>query len=217
MVSREEKGEVEYRGGARLWQGEDRIEADRITILRQAGNLSAEGGVKSYLRARENREGPGAKQEDASSRMLIQADSMRYEEASRQASYRGETSLRRGALLIRSEELDAWFTSAQSGGVQSGGAQSGGSQTLKEAVARGKVRISEPSADGGVRKGYGHEAVYDPTAAVARLQGAPARVVDEAGNETRGPELTYRLNDDRLLVQGKEDDRAYSLRRRNQP
>jgi lipopolysaccharide export system protein LptA len=88
---------------------------------------------------------------------------------------------------------------------------------LKEAVARGDVRISEPGADGGVRKGYGREAVYDPTAAVARLQGSPARVVDEAGNETRGPELTYRLNDDRLLVQGKEDDRAYSLRRRNQP
>jgi lipopolysaccharide export system protein LptA len=88
---------------------------------------------------------------------------------------------------------------------------------LKEAVARGNVRISEPNAGGGVRKGYGREAVYDPTAAVARLQGAPARVVDEAGNETRGPELTYRLNDDRLLVQGKEDDRAYSLRRRNQP
>ena len=86
-----------------------------------------------------------------------------------------------------------------------------------EAVARGNVRISEPSADGGVRKGYGREAVYDPTAAVARLQGAPARVVDEAGNETSGPELTYRLNDDRLLVQGREDDRAYSLRRRKQP
>jgi len=49
-----------------------------------------------------------------------------------------------------------------------------------------------------------------------RLDGAPARVIDEVGNETRGPQLTYRLNDDRLLVQGSSDGRAYTLRR-NQP
>ncbi len=202
MISLQQQGKVEYRDQARLWQGEDRIEADVITIERQAQNLFAEGNVMSYLRAEQESGTAGKKNEG--SRMLISAQAMRYDDAVRRAVYRGGVTLKRGLLTIHSEELEGVF-SAQ-------GSES--KQRLEKGVARGQVRISQKNpAAAGARQGYGQTAIYEPPAALVRLDGAPARVVDEAGNETRGPQLTYRLNDDRLLVQGNSDGRTYTLRR----
>ncbi len=207
MTSLQRQGKVEYRGRARLWQGEDRVEADAITIERQAKNLSAEGNVVSYLQAGQESEKGGARQKDQASRMLIAAQSMRYDDASRRAVYHRDVTLKRALLTIRSEELEGWFAAQDSAN----------GQRLEKGVARGQVRITQKNpAASGVRQGFGQTAVYEPPAELVRLNGAPARVIDEAGNETRGPQLTYRLNDDRLLVQGSDDDRAYSLRR-NQP
>jgi lipopolysaccharide transport protein LptA len=207
MISLQQKGKVEYQGHARLWQGEDRIEADEITIERQSKNLFAEGNVVSYLRAEQGPEKSGEGQKNQASRMVISGRSMRYDDASRRAAYQGGVTFKRALLTIRSEELEGWF-SAQ--GTDSG-------QRLEKGVARGQVHIAQKNPAGsGVRQGYGQTAIYEPPAERVRLDGVPARVIDEVGNETRGPQLTYRLNDDRLLVQGSSDGRAYTLRR-NQP
>ena len=79
------------------------------------------------------------------------------------------------------------------------------------------MRIFEPPNAGTPgRRASGAKADYDPAAGTVVLRGNPARLTSDSGRRTRGSELTYRVNDDRLLVLGSGANRSYSYRPRRQ-
>lgn len=195
MESDQGKGVIVYRGAARLWQGANRVEGRTISIDRPGKRLVAEEEVVSYLEEKPKTEG-------AKPMLLaILAGRLDYSDESRTAIYTENVRLERGDLSIRAERLEAELSAADSGG----------SATLERAYAVGAVEILDGATK---RKGVGDEAVYTPKTERVVIRGEPARAVNEAGEETRGAELNYALNDDRLQVSGGAD-RAVTFRRRS--
>jgi lipopolysaccharide transport protein LptA len=137
----------------------------------------------------------------------VRADAMKYDETKRQVEYDGSVELRRGALRVNAKELDAWLSPPGEA-----------NRRLEKAIARGAVEVVEASENGVPRrKGFGDQAHFLPAEEKVILQGEPARVVNARQDTTRGSELTYYLNDDRLLVLGSAEERSYSLRRKREP
>ena len=232
MISDQKTGVIEYRGGARLWQGPNRIEAEHIVIERQAGKLSAERGVRSLFQtqarplpkeassAREplNRSSkPEPIEQGPSERpvIVVSADSMHYDEETQTALYTGSATLVRGGLTVHSDEIEALIGP---GGTGPGGGKESSAGTLKTVFARGRVGIFEELGSAGEqRSGFGEEAEYDPRLGRLVLTGAPARLRSGNGSETRGARLTYHVAGDRLLVLGSDGERAYSYKPERQP
>jgi lipopolysaccharide export system protein LptA len=211
MVSNQQTGVLEYHGKARLWQGADRVEAEQIRIERREKKLTAEGNVVSVIT--EKSEAPAAAGESdtaspAVSPVEVHADAMLYDEATRQVAYNGHVELRREALRVRANDLDAWLAPPEASGSR-----------LDKAVARGAVEIVETAATPGQpqRKGFGERAQFFPGEDKVILEGKPAQVSNARQDTTRGSELTYYLGDDRLLVLGSPQQRSYSLRRKKEP
>ena len=210
MLSNQATGLLDYRGHARLWQGHNRIEAGHIEIDRRSQTLSASGKAVSFLQPPEDQRDKPPRQGGAdASAIRVSADSIFYEEDGRRAAYRGGVELHRGRLRVLSDELEAFLEPDESA--------DSGQNRLKRAIARGQVRIFEP-ADAGTpgRRAFGVEADYDPATGRVVLRGNPARLTSDSGRQTSGTELTYQVNDDRLLVLGSGADRSYSYRPRRQ-
>jgi lipopolysaccharide transport protein LptA len=200
MRSDQDNGLIECRGGARLWQGSNRIEGDRIVIDRAKKTLRAEGETRSSLVENEA-------DSSVAGRINVSASSLLYVGDERTARYRGDVKLKRGPLSVSADELDVRFSPAEAGG------ESG--RSLEEAVARGAVQVVDAAPGSGeLRRGFGEFLRYLPEHDLAVLRGSPARVSNERDEETRGAELTYRISDDSLLVLGKQSERAYTFRNR---
>ncbi len=193
MRSQQSTGLIVYEGAARLWQGEQRIAADRIVIDRQAQTLEARGAVTSRLI---DRPSPDADPIPIN----VRAAELDYSEAASRAEYRGSVRFERLRLQVDCDELTAQLSK------QGENAGAG----LERALAQGSVQVTEA---GSGRRGLGDKATYDVIEDRVVLSGAPARAVNAEGEETRGSELTYRIDDDSLLVLGGEE-RAYTYRRR---
>jgi lipopolysaccharide export system protein LptA len=114
--------------------------------------------------------------------------------------------LKRQGLTVQSDEMDVFFEAAGEKGESQG--------NLRQAVARGNVEIleQEGTARAG-RRGVGQYAEFFPQTEKVILKGSPARVHSAQNDQTRGSELTYYLDDDRLLVLGNETDPSYTYRR----
>ena len=228
MVSDQETGVIDYRGGARLWQGPNRIEAEHIVIERQAKKLSAERGVRSLFQTqarplpREASSAPeplnrsAAKPEPLEQGppkrpvIALSADSMHYDEETQTALYSGSATLVRGELTVHADEIEAL--------IGPGGGEESSAGTLKTALARGRVGIFEElGSTAEQRRGFGEEAQYDPRLERLVLTGTPARLRSGNGSETRGTRLTYHVADDRLLVLGGDGERAYSYKPERRP
>jgi lipopolysaccharide transport protein LptA len=207
MWFRREVEQIEYEGSARLWQEEDRIEANRIAIDQAAQTLEARGKVFTMLSGGNSAPAPGGggprQAAEAPASLYVWADELSYRESDRTAGYRRDVRLRRRGLTVEADQLQAWLHAA---------AQSGEAGRLRKATAQGSVRLRE-EGDVNSRKAFGQKAEYEPADEVVRLWGEPARLLNAAGSETRGSALTYSLDDDRLLVLGDPAARAYSLRR----
>ncbi|MBI1358303.1 MAG: hypothetical protein GC160_28545 [Acidobacteria bacterium] len=193
MRSDGRNGLIVYEGEARLWQGRNRIEADRITIDRRRKTLDAEGKVLSLL---EERGEPGT----APEMVEIAALRLRYDEGERRAVYTGAVRMKRRQLHVESDALTAKLSPAGADGAAE----------LESARAEGAVRIREI---GGVRSAEAEAAEMAPGGETVVLYGKPARAYNESGEETRGEQLTWFSGDNSLRVVG-GDERAYTFRRR---
>lgn len=193
LVRTQQTGHISYSDGARMWQGDNRIAADRIDIYRGDHLLEAEGNVVTHLK-------PAGKSKRAAQPLRVSADSLSYDNRANRAYYRGKAELRRDVLTVTADSIEGILR------------PDGGENGLDWALATGDVSIREAKAEGG-RRGYGNEAQFWPNEDRIVLRGEPARLIGTAGDETRGRALTYSVGGDRLLVRGNTEERALSVRR----
>jgi lipopolysaccharide export system protein LptA len=176
-----------------LWQGSNRIQADKVDIDRQKGRLEANGKVVSQFIEK-------AKPGTAKSSPLvtvIRAPEMIYVDSDRVANYHGGVTLSRPGLVVVSKDLQAYLRDSES------------DSSLDRAIADGAVKIVQSTAERQRTGTSEHAEYYTADGKVILQQGEPT-LVDSKRGTTKGQQLTYFSNNDRLLVDGVETKPAVS-------
>jgi lipopolysaccharide export system protein LptA len=205
-TGRNQEMKIRYEGQAVAWQGANRIWADRIDIDRAAHRLNAQGHVRT--RFMEQQKGGGvnanaAKPVAAPSFVVVNAAALVYTETDRLAHYTGGVFLVRSGMNVTGSEVRAFLNEANS------------DSSLNHAIADGQVKIvrKEP---GRTLTGTGEHAEYYTADERIFLTGGEPLLVDSLRGATKGRELTYYANNDKLLVNGTAKDLVTTrvLRRR---
>jgi lipopolysaccharide export system protein LptA len=200
MDSRNRNRTIHYEGGATMWQGANRIQAETIDVDRETRGLVADGNVITNLW--EEPKGDEKKKAAAPVLTVVHAQHLVYTEANRLAVYTGGVQLTRPGLQVKGKELRAFL------------AEAGSDSRLEKAFADGAVEILQSSKDV-TRKGTGEHAEFYTDEQKVILQAPRAKMVQTPKSPgkpstSEGAELTYFVNDDRLLITGAPHEPANS-------
>lgn len=246
MNSTDRNRKVRYEGSAVVWQGANRVEADRIdidrarevfeahgkvvsqfvdkaagppeaakassaatakasgeTAAKAAGNTTTksagESAAKSVGAAATNAAGATARKAPAAPVFtVVRAADLIYDERSRIANYLGGASLTRPGLAVAAREIRAYLAPPEA------------ESSLEKAFAEGAVKIVSTTAKR-TRTGTSGHAEYYAAEQKVLLQDSDPLLVDSVTGQTRGQQLTWWANNDRLLVNGVENRPADSL------
>lgn len=214
MTSANHNRLVRYEGDVVLWQGANRVQADRVDIDREKRTLIADGHVISQSREEQNQEDDSGPAKTAASRekpaasapvfTLVKAPHMVYTEQNRLAHYSGGVFLNRAGLQVTAADVRSWL------------AEEGADSRLEKAFADGAVQVIQ-TGPVRTRIGTSEHAEYYTDEGKVVLRGGDPQLNDSLRGNTRGGELTYYATDDRLLVNGSAAHPAVSRIRRKHP
>lgn len=191
MTSSRDNTLITYTGNALLWQGSNRITADTIRIDRRINRLEASGNVHSQLLDRNQPSGSNASKRPKPPLFTnVTAPQMTYDDKARLARYSGGSTLVRGAMTVTAADIRAWL-------------KQGDDSSLDHAFADTGVKIVEVSPER-TRTGTSEHAEYYVTDGKVLLAGGQPAFADSVKGNTRGRQITYFSNDERLLVEGEE-------------
>jgi lipopolysaccharide export system protein LptA len=201
MTSSDRNQKITYQGSAVMWQGANRLTADRIDIDRGASRLEGRGNVNSRFvdRTSDSKKDESKKTAKPGVFTTVVAREMTWLDKERIAHYRGGVTLTRPGLTVKSLELRAWMNDS----------------TLDKAFADGAVQITMVAPER-TRTGTGEHGEYYLGDEHMILTGAPALFTDTVKGTTRGRELTWYARNDRLLVEGAEAQPAVTTFRKKQ-
>jgi lipopolysaccharide export system protein LptA len=205
MVSTQNNQKIHYQGNAVAWQGANRVEADRLDIDRENQVMEAHGKVKSQFVDKDkdkdkNKDGtdgegesPSAKGKPAAAPIftIVTAPDMVYKEETRVVDYTGGATLQRPEMTVTAAQIRAFLKDADE------------DSSLDKALADGTVKIVSTSQKlKRTRTGTSDHAEYYADNEKVVLQGGEPVLMDSLGQKTRGKQLTWFANDDRLVVDG---------------
>jgi lipopolysaccharide export system protein LptA len=207
---------LHYEGHVVMWQGGDRITAERTDIDREKRTLSAAGGVVTqFLERKESAPIPGS-QAPGASFVIVKSANMVYTDQDRLAHYTGAVVLHRPGLQVKADDLRAILAESKNAESKKDAKKEGadeGDSRIEKAYADGHVEIVQAAPDR-TRTGTSDHAEYFTDNERIILRGGQPQMVDSKKGYARGAELTYFVNDDRLLVSGSAQQRATSRLRR---
>jgi lipopolysaccharide export system protein LptA len=206
MDSANHNSKLHYEGGAQMWQGANRIQADTIDLDREKKGLTANGNVVTHLweqpkdpAASTNASNAPKKRDRPADPVLtvVHAPHLVYTDADRLAIYSGGATLTRSGTNVKAREIRAFLTPAKEG--------EDSDSRLDKAFADGSVEIVQV-APAATRTGTAEHAEYYPDEQKVFLRdGGPKMTERHPDGETKvttGEDLTYFAGDDRLLVKG---------------
>ncbi len=204
MYSTGKNTQVRYEGRAVMWQGANRLSANRIDIDRPAQILKAKGQVVSQFLDTSTPRGAGQVF------TIVRAPDLLYSDKDQFAHYTGgSVLLTRPGLQVKGQEIRAYLTSNENSQSNWEGPNGG----LEKAFADGKVEILE-TKDTKSRQGWGDHAEYYVGESRLVLEGTRPKMVDLLAGvpqrTTEGKSLVWFANNDRLIVDGEENKRAIS-------
>ncbi len=210
MQSRNHDEQIVYKGGAVAWQEANRLQAPEIAIDREESRLEAHGGVTSELLDKKSTAGSGKTSGQGPVFTVVKAQDMVYTDDDHLARYTGGVKLTRPGLSVTGNEVDAYLRETESGGDAKTGAKGDTGSSLDRALAKGKVEIISTGA-ARKRVGTAERAQYFVDDGKVVLEEGRPQLVDSLKGTTKGSELTWFANNDRLLVNGVEKQPASSL------
>jgi lipopolysaccharide export system protein LptA len=175
---------------ARLWQGQNVIEAPTLDFRREPREVVASGdrthGVTTLF-VEQDKNGK-------SMPVNVTAARLTYADGQRQAHFEGGVTMKGPDTTVTAEKLDIYLRSRN--GATAAGLN--GPSQLDRAVASGKVAVQTPD-----RRATGENLIYTADEGKFVLTGGPPCIFDaERGNVT-GDSLTFFQHDDRVLVESK--------------
>jgi len=179
-----------YSGAARAFQGESRVEAETIELHQTTGDLMAEGSVRSVFQQRMGAADEAADEaaDAASTPTMTRSNTLHYRSAEERFEYRGEASMRSEKMTLSGDSIEVTIGNE--------------TEDVAAIVATGEVEIE--TEDG---EAAGDHAKYLPSDDSMTITGEDAWL-SNAGKVTEGKQLTFFLTDDRILVDGQEQNRT---------
>ncbi len=174
-------GRLRFQGEVRAWQGEASLQADALEVVEATGEVSGHGGVSATL--------PWPSKDPVAKRSVeAGGQDMMYYPSPRTVSFRGRSYVRAPRARLTAETVAITLVE--------------GKRELKDLRAEGQVVVSLDRYEG-----RGGQAAYDPAAESLVLTGAPV-LVEKGRGETKGDKLTFRLADDKILIENKGQGRS---------
>jgi lipopolysaccharide export system protein LptA len=220
MQTRDQNHTVHYDGHAVVWQGGNRTAASRIDIDRKLGTFHAVGNVVSELAdsKKQTADKPGEAPKPDVSKVgvskvvvpskaaadaqpaaviytVVRAQELLYDDDQKIGHYTGGVKLVRDRMTVVSHELRAYFKDNKD--------KKSDESSLDRAVADGSVVVTELAFDH-TRTGTSDHAEFFTSDNRVVLNGGIAEMVDSRRGVTRGNQLTYYSDDDRLFVEGEK-------------
>lgn len=184
-----------YTGSARGFQGTHRVEGDRIELRERTGELIATGSVRTVMvpMGSDDEEADSTRVRSAapSEPTVTLAEELYYRAEEGILHYRGGVRMSSETMVVRSEQLDVSLDADR--------------ERVEEAYARGAVELSTQQGKAG-----GLEAKYLPKKEEIWISGDKAWMQD-GDKLTEGKELTFFLSNDRIFVDGREQDRTKTI------
>ncbi len=211
MQTRDDNTKVFYEGHSVMWQGANRISAERINIDRDAQSLHASGNVISELvDNKSNDDAPAASNAARQATpatpapifTLVEAPELFYRDDTRVALYSGGVKLIREKMKVTSRELQAFLTPKTVNG--------GNDSSLDHAIANGDVTVFDVVGQNRTRTGKAEHGEYYTKNDKVVLSGGAPQLLDSYKGVTKGLQLTYYDDDDRLVVDGEKKQLAYT-------
>lgn len=187
MRVEEGNNRIQFEGNAVLWQGEMRLRAQRVRILRKEERLEAEQDVVAEIPdARGGATGAGAQRVS-----VVRAPSMVYEGKAGQARFAGGVRMLRPGLTVESKEMQGYFRQEAAGGK---------TETRLERLEAERGVVILEDARGRKRTGRGERAEYFLEEERMVLSGGNPSVEDAVRGVTRGAVITWYGRQDRMIV-----------------
>jgi lipopolysaccharide export system protein LptA len=206
MRSRDNNYNVFYEGHVVMWQGPNRITADKIDINRDEQTLHAAGNVVSELvdnkKAPTPADGKSTAPPDNPVYTTVKAPDLIYHDDTRIALYSGGVTLLRNNMTVTSKELRAFLTPKTN--------DNSGDSSLDHAFADGGLMVVDILGPNHKRTGSADHGEYYTKEDKVILSGGSPQIVDNIRGVTKGREITYYSGDDRLLVEGELKQPAFS-------
>ncbi len=209
-------GAATFSGNARLWQGDLVIQAPRIELRRDSGELLADGGVRAAFpqtQAIETAGGKpsaapkGAKPESEPVLWRVTANRLRYTNNSGSPGKRGATDAGNvGGEAVLDGGVRAWSTNGEIEAaklVLQLERDALGRAELAQAVASGGVHVRQ-----GKRWGQAQHGQYFAKEGKFVLSGGHPSLRDASGDLVTGGQLTFYVADDRILVESAKGSRT---------
>ena len=195
MTSTEGNKKILYEGNAVLWQASNRLQADRVFIDRKEQKLVANGKVVSQFLDKRPKGGT----------TVVRSKDLVYTDADRVAHYTGGARMDRDGMNVRAAEIRAWLNENDK--------EKKDESSLNHAFADGAVQIFhvQPSRN---RRGSSEHAEYYASDERVVLNGGNPQLDDSVDGITRGKQLTYRVGNDSLQVEGAQTQPVVSKIRR---
>jgi lipopolysaccharide export system protein LptA len=200
MLTSEKNRKIHYDGQVVAWQGANRIWSDNLDIDRVGRRLSARGHVRTQFVDRQS--DPPGKAKTAPAIVNVEADALVYTEADRLAHYTGGSHLTRTGMDVKASEIRAYLNDSSS------------DSSLDRAYADGGVVILRVEPGRTLKVTSDHAEYYATEQKLIASKGDPT-AVDSVRGWTKGRQLTYWANDDKLLVDGAEKQPVKSLIKRH--
>jgi lipopolysaccharide export system protein LptA len=173
---------------ARLWQGENIVEAPSLTFDKTRRSLQAQAGPDGRVTSVFVMPGKNGKSTPAN----ITSDRLSYVDLDRKAVFSGRVAVKGDEFTLNAESAQVLLLPRNAGGRNEAGNQ------LDRIVAQGDIQIQQAG-----RKASGNQLVYtgnDQKFVLTGVPGHPPSIFDAEHGKITGDSLTFFSHDGRVLI-----------------
>ena len=186
-VTASQGGGVAHYTSARLWQGQNIVEAPSLTFDKAHRSLQAQGDGTGRVTSVFVSPGKNGN----STPVNVVSDRLSYVDSDRKAVFSGNVRLRGEEFTMTADTVQVLLAARNQGGNKSG-------NQLDHIVAQGDIVIQQPE-----RKATGNQLVYTAQEQKFVLTGVPGKkpsIFDAERGQISGDSLTFFTHDGRVLI-----------------
>ncbi|MBD3413154.1 MAG: hypothetical protein GF421_01830 [Candidatus Aminicenantes bacterium] len=172
-----------FEDDVRMWQGQEMLKSEELVIKKERSGMSASQGVQTVLQTTNNK----GKEE----KIQISSENMEFDPRDNMIKYQLDCRMEMGEVELTSGSLSIQMQRD--------------SNEVKSITALDSVKVFM-----GEYEGRGERAVYNLDNESVVLTENPV-LLEENGGKTQGDKLTFRMSDDRIIVENRGDERSVTV------